>query len=184
MGNGKLIIEAFIAYMLSARLDCTCSEIFDIMEKVDGKSSSQSAKERRLRRYIEDFQSIGALKENARIRNLTCGMNGISLEDYSLNLINYSNVQDSLKPLYRIVKILNSECGDNPENDDTISRFVESYFSNGLECDDNSENELLNNINVILDMMSVCEEESRVQKLGNALNILSDIKMHHGYNVK
>lgn len=186
MENGKLIIEAFIAYMLSAGLDCTCFEIFDIMEKVDGKASLQSAKERRLRRYIEDFQNIGALVSDTRISNLSNGMNGIPLKDYSLNLIDYSAVRGSLKPLYRVVKILNSECGEDPKNDQTIAKFKEKYFSNGLEYSEDSKNEMMGSLNIIMDMINVYEPESQIirQKYDNVFSILADIKINHGYDVR
>ncbi len=182
----KLVIESFIVYMLSAGLDCMSIDIYEMIEKVDGCSIEEEAKERRVRRYIEDFKQIGALKPDAKVRTLEEGISGISAEDYSLNLINYLDVDNSLKPLYRVTKILNSECGDNPRYDSTIDKFKKMYFSNGLEFNPDTKYDLVMSIANIWDMINLYESEDKIerQKFDNIFSIIMKIKSQHGYNVR
>ncbi len=181
----KLVIESFIVYMLSAGIDCMSIDVYEMIEKVDECKIDEEAKARRLRRYIEDLKQIGALKPDARVRTLEEGISGISAKDYSLNLINYADVDDCLKHLYRVTKILNSECGDNPRSDDTVDKFKKMYFSNGLEFNANTKYDLVMSVSDIWDMINLYEPENKIEKqrFDNVFSIIMKIKCEHGYNV-
>ena len=193
--NGQTIINQIIGLSID--------EIKDFMRKLGNEASGESL-DRSIRRYIDDLIQIGALKEGTRrkgeIERNDKGIQGrisvISYDDYKKQLKNYNQVEDNLKPLYRIAKFLESECGDDPENDDTIKKFYNSYFSNGLTKYENYLVDMFKALETLEKMFEIYESEDinpqtnkkqkRInrKKHKNLNTLLVQIKIKYGYDTK
>ena len=193
--NGQIILNQIIGLSID--------EIKDFMRKLGNKASDESL-DRSIRRYRDDLIEIGALKLGTRrkgeIERNDKGIQGrisvISYEDYNKTLKNYKQVKDNLKPIYRIAKILESECGNDIKNDDTIKKFLVHYFSNGLTKDENYLSEMFEALETIDKMFEIYDGKTTNQKAKtkqkrinrkkreNIFDLLATIKINHGYDTK
>lgn len=219
----KLLAETFMLYGLSSNnksvhsfeqvsdsqiilnqiTGLSIDEIKDFMRKLGNKASDESL-DRSIRRYIDDLIEIGALKSGTRRRGeierndkeIQDRISVIKYDDYNKVLKNYNQVKNNLKPLYRIAKFLESECGDDPENDDTLKKFYNSYFSKGLTKYENYLADMFKAIETIEKMFEVYDYEDinpqinkkqkriNKKKLENLNILLVQIKIKYGYDTK
>lgn len=193
MTDNKTLILTYILYALSIGMDCPVYDIYQFMEAVDGKPSNNEAKARRLRRYIDDLVSIGALVEGTRVRNMDDLETGdsdsaILASSYSNNPKSYSEVPEDLKFISHIDFILRSSCGEDVKHDDTIPEFIESYFTDDFPYNEDNFHVFSSEVEAIREMLEVYEKinESHMNigrgTYNNAFGLLADIKLEYGFN--
>jgi len=200
----KLLIETFIMYCISSGFDCPTYDIFQFMECADNSESSTEAKQRRLRRYLDDLKKIGVIDLSSRVGQIDnahfdFGSNlpneifdsGLREEDFSSSITPYSSLEDKdLKTLSHIATILCSVCGEDVEHDDTIEKFKSMYFVDGFEYNMENVGVLNSEVFIISDMLRIYERmnESHLQLNNNLFNdafsILANLKINYGYNTK
>ena len=189
------MIETYMAYCFSADLNVYVSELNQIIETVTGKESSDEARERKIRRYIEDFKKIGALDEDTRI--VTRGdlpkkeerASHIPYSHYSFDLIPYDEVDDELKDIYRITKMMNYDLEDEKIDLESYRKYLKYFYTDGITLENASEKQMFEDLMVINDTIKlyyqvVGDEEDQKQfkhKYNNLYSLFSSIKAEHGF---